>query len=420
MGSRSAGPSTTEAATAIHDWLKTQESRLLDLLEHLVTIESHAASPAGVAAVADTLIEQLDPLSFGFESVSPQPLPAEDHWLEELFSPGVPYEALGPTYVGSAPGSRAGHLLLLGDLDTAFPTGSLERFPFRIEGRRAYGPGIADMKGGLVVMLAALQALHHLGLERPTVTIVLAGDEQAGSLSSRPVIERVGAGANWCFCVECARDGGKLMAGRGHIGVASLAITGLEAHTGSARESGVDALEALAKLVLEFKALSDPQTGTLVTVTIAQAGRRRSVVPALAEATVDVRARSAQAWDTVTSEMHEMATSVGGETGTTITLRTHSHRPGVMWDEHTDSLLATASHLAVPLSIEVEAFESAAAGSSAFADPATTTLDGLGPRGGGLMTPDEHIEIDSVVPRAALLSSLISELRVPPVRHRHR
>jgi len=162
--------------------------------------------------------------------------------------------------------------------------------------------------------------------------------------------------------------------------------------------------------VLAFNALSNSESGTLVTVTIARAGRRRSIVPALAEATVDIRTKAAARWDEVTAAMSEIVALVQRETGTDVTLHTHSHRPGVLWDEETDRLLEVATRIGAELSIEVDAFESAAAGSSAFAGPSTVTLDGMGPMGADLMTHNEHIEIDSLVPRAALLAEIIRSL----------
>lgn len=382
----------------------------MGLLEALVTTESHAAHQAGIAAVAGLVTGELTPLGFAFEEIAPAPVPPADRWLEDLFSPGVAYPDLGHTYAGLAEGTAGGRLLLLGDLDTAFPTGTLEDFPFRIDGGRAYGPGIADMKAGLVALVAALQALDHLALDRPAISLVLAGDEQAGSLGSRPVIEEAGRNANWCLCVECARRGGKLMAARGHIGVGSIRVTGLEAHTGSAREAGVDALEALAQLILAFKNVSDPDAGTLVTVTIARGGRRRSIVPALAEATVDIRTKSIDQWEKVTTAMRAIAAETSHSSGAEVELLMHSHRPGIVWDEGTDQLLGLARTAAAELSIQAGAFESVAAGSSAFRHGSTPTLDGLGPSGAGLMTRDEHIELDSLVPRAAMLAGLIHRL----------
>jgi glutamate carboxypeptidase len=407
------------SAQTIRRWLDRERPRLVELLELLVVTESHAAHPAGVAAVAETLAAELAPVGFSLEATPQSPVPASLHWLEGIFSPGIPYTDLGATYSGVAAGT-GGRLLLLGDLDTAFPVGALADAPFRIESGRAYGPGIADMKGGLVVLVAALQALHALGIERPEIALVLAGDEQAGSLGSRPIIEAAARNADWCLCVECARRGGKLMAARGHIGVGSLRITGAEAHTGSARDKGVNALEALARLVLAFNALSDPGAGTLVTVTIARAGRRRSIVPASAEAVVDIRTRAIEDWERTTTRMRELVAHVAADSRAEIELLMHSHRPGVVWDEQTDRMLALTRQIGSELDMDIEAFASAAAGSSSFRQPTVTTLDGLGPVGAGLMTADEHIEIDSIVPRAALLAELIHRLPRLTDREDHR
>ena len=405
-----------ETIAALANDLEKRLPQSLELLEHLVNTESHAAHHEGVTEVARTIISELSPLGFAFERTDQSPVPESDRWLEDLLSPGVPYTSLGATYSATLIGNSPGELLLVGDLDTAFPVGTLAQFPFRIVNDAAYGPGIADMKGGLVVLVSALQALHSLDVPIPSIALVLSGDEQAGSLGSRPVIERASENADWCLCVECARRGGKLMGARGHIGVGRLTVTGVEAHTGSARSQGINALEALAQLILAFNALTDQEAGTLVTVTIAESGRRRSIVPALASATVDIRTKAPKRWDEVTMSLHEIATAVGQRTGADVELLIHNHRPGVLWDEGTDRLLTLASRVGDQLSIPIDAFESAAAGSSAFRRRPIPTLDGLGPIGSGLMTMDENIDITSIVPRASLLAGIIRDLptALPP------
>jgi len=123
------------------------------------------------------------------------------------------------------------------------------------------------MKGGLVVLAFALEALEKSGLIGPAITtVVLSPDEQAGSLSSRTIIEAAARKADWCFCMECARDGGNLMGSRAHIGVARLDVYGREAHAGSARASGISAIEILARKIGEISALTDPERGLYVTV----------------------------------------------------------------------------------------------------------------------------------------------------------
>lgn len=402
--------SGTVSVSEVAKRLAARQPELLEMLRAIVTTHSHTANPAGVEQAARIVMEPLEKLGFSFQAFPPPTLTDEDKWLEDLFSPGVSYANLGSTYVGVRDGEVPGHLVLLGDLDTAFPGEPGHRPPFTIEGNRAYGPGIADMKAGLVVVVAALEALLELGAGLPRVSVVLAGDEQAGSLGSRRVIESIGAGADWFLCTECARQGGKLMASRGHIGVGTLTVTGVEAHTGADRDSGVDALEALARLVIELKSLSRPAEGTLITVTLAEAGRRRSVVPALATATVDIRTANAAAWDQATAAMQDVAGAVAKETGADVLLRTFNHRPGMPWTAKTDRLLDTVAAVGGELGIEVEAFASAAAGSTAFAADGAYTLDGLGPLGAGIMTDEEHIEIDSIAPRAALLAGLIDRL----------
>ena len=136
----------------------------------------------------------------------------------------------------------------------------------------------------------------------------------------------------------------------------------------------------------------------------------REIVPALAEATVDIRTREPDRWEEVTTAMREITAGVSGDTGAEVELLVYNHRPGIIWDAETDRLLALARNVGSELSIDIEAFASVAAGSSAFSDSSTVVLDGLGPVGAGLMTQSEHIEIDSLVPRAALLAHLIHRL----------
>lgn len=397
------------------EWLSKRQSDLTGMLEDLVVIESHASQRTGVAEVAHRVIGRLAPIGFSFTEVPQRPLHGSLRWLEELMSPGVPYHRLGSSFSGFRAGEKPGLLLLLGDLDTAFPPGGSIPAGFRVEGGKAFGPAVADMKGGLVVMIAALEAVRFLGADLPDIAVVLSGDEQAGSLGSRRTIERAGVGADWCLGMECARRGGKLMAGRGHIGVGRLTVRGRESHTGSAHAQGRNALDALARLIVGFNRLTDGEQGTYVTVTMAQAGRRRSVTPAHASATVDIRTRGPVFWETVQRAMETLVRSVEEECRVEVELRTHNHRPGVRPDRGTHRLLSIAERVGRDLSIKIDAFESPAAGSVSFRSPSTATLDGLGPVGGDLMTRREHVELDSLPSRAALLAGMITELT--PFRH---
>jgi glutamate carboxypeptidase len=384
---------------------------MLNLLETLVRIPSHAVQPEGVERVHRAVGAELEMAGFSVEDHAlPMPDP-EAHWLEELMLPGASYDPIGPALVARHRGTGWGRGVLVGDLDTSYGPGAFARFPYRVEGDRALGPGIADMKGGLVVLTAALRALHDLDLTMPAeTTVVLCPDEQAGSLRSRSLVYREARGADWCLCVECARNGGSLMGARGHIGVARLDVEGTEAHAGSNHAAGASAVEALACKIPRINALTDPERGVFVTVAQIGGGRRRSVVPGDARAVIDVRTPDAETWARIEAEMGVIA-AADDVPGTRARLRIAAHRPGVSWTDGTDRLIEVARRAGEAAGIEFDVIRSPAAGSSAFAGEAgVPVLDGMGPLGGDLMTDHEYIEIPSLVERCLRLALTIHQL----------
>jgi glutamate carboxypeptidase len=391
-------------------WCTERQGEMVELLRRLVDTPSHAAQPDGVRRVAELLGEHLAPIGVRLEEHAGRPVAPELAWLEPIMSPEAPYEQLAASYVARRGGDGRDTLLLLGDLDTSAPEGSVAALPFGVRGERAYGAGIADMKGGLVVMVTALRALAAHGARTPPIRVVLAGDEQAGSLSSRALIEHEARSARWCLCFECARDGGRLMHSRGHIGVGRVVARGREAHTGSAHESGRNAIEALARAIPGLNALTRAEDGTFVTVTLVSGGRRRSVVPALATAVIDVRTPSVSAWAALRERIEEVVAEAavpGVETEVTV----HDHRPGFTLGEGGKRLLDVVRSAGRRLGMTIESQASAAAGSSAFAGALDVpTVDGMGPSGGDMMTVDEYVELPSLAPRAALAALVVSTL----------
>lgn len=395
------GSGAADVERELRDDIAGQRSELTALLAELVGIESHASQPAGVERVGRLVQQALVGTGVSWRRVRGRPPDAEHAWLAEVLLPGFDYRAVAEVVVGHREGGP-GRVLLLGDLDTAFEPGAALRFPFRIEGGRAYGPGVADMKGGLVVLVAAMRALPPT--EAPELTIVLSPDEQAGSLASRSAIEAAAADAEACLCVECARDGGNLMGSRAHIGVARLDVRGREAHAGSDHARGASAVEELAHKILAFKRVHDPAAGVYITVGKVSGGRRRSVVPGSASCTIDVRTPSATVWAETERHMREIVATTQVP-GTTSELRIHAHRPESPWTERTDRLIDVARRAGAAAGITFGVIRSPAAGSSSFVGSrGVPTLDGMGPRGGDLMTDREHIELDTVPERALLLA----------------
>lgn len=389
---------------------RADQAAMLEVLDEMMVIPSHASSPGGTDRVAHLIVPRLEELGFTGEVIEQVDLSDDLAWVEQIMMPGQSQRDLGATYRLSR---RDGHrrVLLLGDLDTAFPEEAHGAFPIRREGNHYFGPGVADMRGGLVVMLSALRAISSVEIEPPSIDVVLSADEQAGSLGSRHVIEDAASGCDWALCVECARRGGKVMAARGHIGVGDLIASGVESHAGSAHEDGVNAIDYLARVIPPLNALSDQNSRSLVTVTMVEAGRRRSVIPGQARAILDIRAPSSAAWDRLIASIDEVV-AIHGEGR--VAARTFAHRPGVVRTGGTGALLGLIQRRAREIGVALEAFDSPAAGSSAFAAKAgSTVMDGMGPVGGDLMTTGEHIEIDSIPERAAILAATIVSLGCP-------
>lgn len=401
----------TTAARAIRTYLESERAALLRLVEELVGIDSHATLPDGVNAVGDALCRGLEAIGYTTERARGKPLPPEHRWIEELMLPGYDTARLGDHRIARKAGSGSGRVLVLGDMDTAFLPGGPRRFPFRVEGDRAYGAGIADMKGGLATAVYALKALEATGRNNlGEVTCVFSADEQVGSLSARQVIEPAAREADWAFCMECARDGGNLMGSRAHIGAARLDVHGREAHAGSAYLSGASAIEAMARKIIAIQALTDPPREIYLNVGTVSGGWRRSVVPGHCTAAIDVRTPSAAVWDEVEAALRRIADRTELP-GSSASLRIASHRPAVPWTEKTDRLIAIAQEAGREIGLTFGVIRSPAAGSSAFTGPlGVPCLDGMGPAGGDLMTDQEHIVVATLVERAALLATTMHKL----------
>ena len=379
----------------------------LDLLAELVSIPSHVSQPDGIATMGDVIGAELAAL--GFERTDPEPPDrSAPPWAERLLSPGVAFDELPDPIVWTRGGVGAGRLLVLGDLDAALALPS-EECRLVVRDDRAIGPAVADMKGGLVVMLEALRRIDRERIPGPPITVVLSGDEQAGSLRSATTIRRHGATASWALCVECARDGGRLMRSRGHIGIGRLVATGTAAHAGTAREAGYNAVTLLARAVVRLEEARLNDASATVTPTIVAGGTRRSVVPDRAEVVLDVRARDQSSWDRLDANLR--AALEGLEGADRLRAELFSHRPGLPATGRTKWLLSLIAELGLGVGLSIEAIDSLAAGSSAFLDPrSTAVMDGMGPEGGALMTPEEYVRIGSIDERATLLATVVASL----------
>jgi glutamate carboxypeptidase len=296
-------------------------------------------------------------------------------------------------------------ILLLGHVDTVWPRGTLEHRPFRVAEGCAYGPGVFDMKSGIAVMLAALEAIRDLGLEpRHPVEILLTCDEESGSGTSRALIEAEAAACAAVLVLEPPLAGGRAKTARRGVGRYDLVVRGVAAHAGLEPEKGRSAIVELAHQVLALTALNDDD-GVSVNVGIVSGGTYSNVVAGEARAEIDVRFRTTAQAEAVSSRIAALAPVLDG---TRLEITGAVDRPPLERTPAVVALFERARAAAAGLGFELG--EGAAGGGSDGSFTAALgipTLDGLGVDGDGAHAEHEHIVIDDLPRRAALLTTLL-------------
>jgi glutamate carboxypeptidase len=290
-----------------------------------------------------------------------------------------------------------------------WPRGTLDRLPFRISSDGVItGPGCFDMKGGLVLLYYALQELRAVGVRpRRTLRILLNCDEEIRSRTSRGLIEQLATGAALGFVLESPLPGGAVKTARKGTGSYRLVVDGRAAHAGIEPEKGASALVELAHQVLALHALNDPARGTTVNVGVARGGTRPNVVPARAEAEIDVRVTTLDEARRVDQAINGLAPVVPG---TTLTVTSDLLRPPMEPTPASLRLYERARAIAAAMGVPHLGHGSTGGASDAnlVAALGVPTLDGLGPEGGGAHADSEHVLMASLPRRAALLAGLLA------------
>ena len=299
--------------------------------------------------------------------------------------------------------------LILGHFDTVWPIGTLGSMPFRFEGDRIHGPGVLDMKGGLTLTIAALEAIRDLGLAMPRPVVVLfTTDEEVGSPDSRRSIEETATGAAYALVPEPPLPGGALKTARKGVGRYTITVQGVPAHSGVEPEKGRSALLELSHQIIAIHALSAPASGTTLTVGRASGGGAVNVVPAKASAEVDLRVSNADEADRVDRALHALSTVIDG---TTLRLTGGMNRPPMERSAASVALFDRAREAARTIGIDLREGSTGGGSDGNFtAALGLPTLDGLGPLGEGPHAVFEHVDRSSLAPRAALLASLLLTL----------
>jgi glutamate carboxypeptidase len=378
------------AAQGLIDWLAPRRAEMEAVLAKLVDIDSGSRDAAGVDAVGDVLAEMLEA-----DGIPVTRFPNATY--------GAALRAEVPGRVGGAP------VLLMGHRDTVFPKGTVAKRPFSRDGDKAFGPGVADMKGGLVVDVFVLRAIKAVGgLDFP-VAILFTADEEIGSPSGRAVIEREATGARAAFNAEPGRASGNVVTAR--KGGITLAITveGKAAHAGVNHADGASAIGALAAKITALHALTDYAAGITTNVGTIKGGLSSNTVADRADAELNIRFVEVGQLDGILSDIEAILAheDVPG------TRASYTRRANFLPLEarQSEALFARYQAAAAAVGFAVEGEFTGGCADSGFTGAlGVPSLCGLGPVGGGAHTDAEWCRLDTLVPRAQALAATIAGL----------
>jgi len=324
---------------------------------------------------------------------------------------------LGDTVVASFRGQASGaRVLLIGHLDTVFDPGTAALRPFRLDDGIAHGPGVTDMKSGLLSGLYALKALigERGGLPFERLVFIANPDEEIGSPTSTPYIRELAAGVEVALVLECARANGDIVSSRKGILDARLRVLGRAAHAGVEPEKGRSAILEAARIVTELHELNGRWPGVTVNVGVIDGGTRPNVVPEHCSLEVDLRATSRQALEIAEAEIRRIgeATEVDD---TSVEFETMARWWPMEKLARSGRLVEHAQAVARALGFEVrDAATGGASDANTTSGLGIASLDGLGPIGGNDHSPAEYLEVESIVPRTALLAGLLLAVAADP------
>lgn len=371
----------------IMQWLQGREREMLAFLEALVNQDSGTHDRADVNRVGDMLAEAYAGLGFSVERI--RQADYGDHVVASHRGTG-----------------RTKRLLGIGHMDTVYPAGTAGSRPFTIQGNRATGPGVLDMKGGLTVLLFALRALAETGsaaFRGMDLCVLLNSDEEVGSPSSRRTISDLALRHEAAIVMEPARPDGECVIARKGVGHFRMEVFGRQAHAGSQPELGINAIWELAHKVCAMQGLNDPARGSTVNVGVIRGGERSNVVPDYACADVDLRIWSLDEGERIARAFQEIAgrTMVSGATGK---LSGEISTPPWQTGDGTRRMLALLQQAGAHLGLEIKGVATGGGSDGSRTAQHIPTLDGLGPVGSRIHSPEEFLDVPSLRERTALLA----------------
>jgi len=402
------GPAAAFAQTAEPLLIRVEQERqaYLDTLRELVSIESGSGDIEGLNQIAELIADRLRALGGDVEFVAPS--------TDMVRFENTP-TSTGRSVVARFRGTGTARILLLAHMDTVYARGMLARQPFRIDGSRAYGLGIADDKHGVALILHGVGILQAMGFrDYGVVTVLINGDEELSSPGSRALVTKLGSEHDLVLSFEGRGRPDSIQLTTAGIASVQLKVTGRAAHAGSAPQQGRNALYELAHQILQMRDLSDARTGVKMNWTLANAGSARNVIPAEARATADVRVLRATDFERIEQQIRDRMRH-RSIPDATVEMAFERRRPPL---EPTRASRAVATYAQrvyqrIGRRLNVQTTASGGGTDAAFAAMETkaAVLEGFGPMGFGAHSENaEYIEISSIEPRLYLMTRLIVDV----------
>ncbi len=395
-----AGPALAADAALLAAAQRAQPA-VIDSLKEMVLIESGSANAEGLARMADYTEKRLQALGARTERIAAP-------------------RGFGGMVKGSFSGSGSRNILLMAHMDTVYPANTLASQGYKQDGNKLYGPGIADDKGGIAVILHTLQILRDAGWrDYASLTVLFNSDEEVGSVSSGETIATLAAAQDVVLSFEpsAAKSVAKnetLLLGAAGTATATLEVTGRAAHAGAAPEQGRNALLELSHQLLQTRDVAKAVPGAQLNWTVGKGGEVRNQIPERAVATGDVRLTAVGATARLLSALQDKVASSQLVPDTKVTVNIEEGRPPYVANDAARALARHAQTIYAELDGRMLLLVPGTGGATdaGFAGrlPKTVVLESFGLGGAGYHARDEYIEIDSIVPRLYLATRLLMDI----------
>lgn len=389
----------------VHALAQKEQQPLLDTLRDLVSIESGSKDVEGLNVIAGRVADQLKQLGGTVEILQPTDIYRLDDTPEKI----------GPAVHAVFKGTGSKKIMLIAHMDTVYLKGMLKDQPFRIDGDKAYGLGIADDKQGVALILHTVAMLQKLNFkDYGTLTVLTNGDEEISSPGWRSTITKFAADQDVVFSFEGGGTDGTLRLATSGIGSAYLTVTGKSSHAGARPEGGINALYELSHQVLQMKDLSKPEQGLKLNWTVSKAGTNRNVIPAEASAQADARALKVSDFDELEKALQEkVKTRLLPDSK--VALKFEVRRLPLEANDASRQVAAYGKTIYQELGMPLKVDEKATGGGTDAAFAALKTrgavVEGMGLSGFGAHSNDaEYVKLDTIVPRLYLTTRMIIDL----------